>query len=292
MSGTDRHTIEAPKARGSSIDSVAVAFVAGLHVLAVFGVLHLIFAFSWWTVLAGGLMYLACGLSITAGYHRLFAHRSYQATWPVRLLLLIFGAASFQRSALLWSAEHRIHHRYSDEEQDPYSVVHGFWWAHVGWVVSKAGPYEFPKDLEADPLMRFQHRFWLPLALGFGLAFPALLGLLWGDPLGAFLVAGALRIVMTWHATWSVNSFAHTFGSRPYSKTQSARDNFWVALLTLGEGYHNFHHRFQRDYRNGVRWYQYDPTKWLLSILNRVGLVRDLVRIPRASIMQARANQR
>ncbi len=271
---------------------LTLIFLVAMHLLAAFAVVHLVQHFSWWTLGLGVVWYLFCGLSITAGYHRLFSHRSYSASGPARTLLLLFGAAAWQRSALGWAIDHRVHHSDSDGPSDPYSVKHGFWWAHVGWVFSDASARRerdgVPRDLTDDVLLRLQHRYWLPLAVVTGFVVPWCLGLLWGDPWGALLIAGCLRAVMMWHATYSVNSFAHRFGRQTYSKTESARDNRWVALASLGEGYHNFHHRFQTDYRNGVRWFHYDPTKWFIWGLSIVGLARGLVRVPRHVIAAAR----
>lgn len=262
-----------------------------MHLLAVVAIVHLAINFSWWTVLLGVAWYALCGLSITAGYHRLFSHRSYGAHPLIKAFFLTFGAATFQRSAMKWCHDHRIHHRYGDEAEDPYSVRHGFWWAHCGWIISQGTTEKIPvpQDLESDALVRFQHRYWVAMAVIVSAFIPAALGLLWGDPWGAILVAGPLRIVLTWHSTFAVNSFAHRFGRQAYSTATSARDSFWVALITLGEGYHNFHHRFQSDYRNGVRWYQYDPTKWLVWSLERLGLVRGVKRVPGHAIVQARS---
>jgi stearoyl-CoA desaturase (delta-9 desaturase) len=120
---------------------------------------------------------------------------------------------------------------------------------------------------------------------------PGLLGLLWGDPIGALLVAGFLRLVVQWHATFFVNSLAHCVGHQPYSSRTTARDSFWVALLTLGEGYHNFHHSFPTDYRNGVRWHHFDPTKWLVWSLSRVGLTGGLKRVPQLRLAEARRSR-
>ncbi len=272
------------------------AFLLLMHLLAAYAVVHLVLSFSWWTLLLGAVWYLLCGFSITAGYHRLFAHRSFRASRLTRALLLAFGAAAWERSALCWCADHRIHHRQCDGDADPYSVQHGFWWAHFGWVISDASVRNegtpVPSDLHADPLVYWQSRYWVPLALVFGTLIPFGLGFLWGDALGAFLVAGCLRVVVMWHATYSVNSFAHRFGRRTYSTKDSGRDNGWIALATLGEGYHNFHHRFQSDYRNGIRWFHYDPTKWLIWTLSLFGLSRGLVRIPQHVIANARDGAR
>jgi stearoyl-CoA desaturase (delta-9 desaturase) len=225
------------------------------------------------------------------GYHRLFAHRSYRASAPLRLAYLLFGAAAVQNSALRWATDHRVHHAHTDEQADPYSIARGFWWAHMGWVLfhkpERAAKIEAP-DLERDPLVAFQHRHYVPLAAVFGALLPAALGLLWGDPLGALLVVGFLRLALQWHVTFSINSFAHWIGRQPYCTDSSARDSGLTALISLGEGYHNFHHRFQSDYRNGVRWWHFDPTKWMVWSCSLVGLAHGLTRTPDAAVARAR----
>ena len=267
-------------------------FILSAHLMAVAAVVYLAAArFSWWTVGLGLLWGALCTLSISGGYHRLFAHAAYTAAWPLRLFYLMFGAASVQNSALAWAADHRTHHADTDGERDPYSISRGFWWAHIGWVLhEKEEPDRdaLVGDLQADPLVAFQDRHYVKLAILFGALAPAALGLLWGDPLGAFLVAGWLRIVVQWHVTFSVNSFAHLIGRQPYDRNGTARDSHVLALVTFGEGYHNFHHRFQADYRNGVRWFDFDPTKWLVWSASRIGLARDLRRAPRERVLEAR----
>lgn len=284
--------IEETAKKPRKIDWVNTLFIGSAHLLALWGVLHMIFVqFSWWTVGLGLVWMGACSVSITGGYHRLFSHPTYKAIAPLRLFYLLFGAASAQNSALKWSSDHRIHHTKTDTEEDPYNILQGFWWAHVGWVLHKEsdGLQESRvKDLSADPLIRFQHRWYIPLAILMGVLLPAGLGMLWGDALGAVLIAGFLRLVIQWHATFSVNSFAHYVGSRPYCLKGTARDSFLTALITLGEGYHNFHHRFQSDYRNGVRWHHFDPTKWWVFVLSKVGVCRDLKRVPKETIQRAR----
>jgi stearoyl-CoA desaturase (delta-9 desaturase) len=210
----------------------------------------------------------------------------------VRAFYLLFGAAAVQNSALKWSADHRIHHARTDTSEDPYNIRRGFWWAHMGWVFHKdPRPVDVRrvKDLAADPLVRWQDRYYIPIAILLGAALPLAIGFAWGDPIGALLVAGFLRLVVQWHATGAVNSVTHRFGTQPYSRRNSARDSSLAALITLGEGYHNFHHRFQIDYRNGVRWWHFDPTKWFVWSLSRVGLARDLRRTPPEEIRRARA---
>lgn len=271
------------------------AFLTVAHVLAVGAVAWLVFVhFSWWTVGLGVLWFALCGLAITGGYHRLFSHKSYEASPILRALYLFFGAAAAQNSALVWSADHRRHHAYTDESRDPYNIRKGFIWAHIGWIFfrDEERDLSLANDLADDPLVAFQDRHYILLAILGAAVLPAALGLLWGDPIGALLVAAFLRLAAQWHSTFSVNSLTHTIGRRPYSVAVSARDSFLTALVTLGEGYHNFHHRFQRDYRNGVRWYHFDPTKWAVWSFARVGLARDLRRTPKERILKARESVR
>ncbi len=274
-------------------DWTNILFIAGAHLLALAALAWLWFVrASPWTLALGTAWFGLCGLAITAGYHRLFAHPTYRAARAVRAFYLCFGAASVQNSALKWSADHRIHHAKTDRDEDPYNIRRGFWWAHIGWVFHKdrpAGDASGVKDLAADPWLCWQERNYFALALLFGAALPLMLGAAWGDPVGAVLVAGFLRIVVQWHATGAINSVAHCIGSQPYSRANSARDSTLTALLTLGEGYHNYHHRFQSDYRNGFKWWHVDPTKWFVWSLARLGLARDLRRTPREAIERARA---
>lgn len=270
-----------------------VGFLSFAHVLAAATVAYLVCArCSPWTLGLGALWLVLCGLSITAGYHRHFAHPTHKAAWPLRAFYLLFGAASAQNSALKWSADHLVHHQRTDEEGDPYNARRGFWWSHIGWIFFEdEAPIEpgTVADLHQDGLVRLQDRHFVPLAVLVGAGVPAALGLLWGDPLGAMLCAGFLRLVIQWHATFSINSLAHMLGTQPYSTACTAKDSWITAMITLGEGYHNYHHRFPGDYRNGVRWYHFDPTKWFLYAAEKVRLVRDLRRVPHAAIEAARA---
>jgi len=274
-------------------DWTNILFLSLAHLMALAAIAWLVLVeTSPWTLGLGLAWFALCGVSITGGYHRLFAHPTYRASRIVRAFYLLFGAAAVQNSALKWSSDHRVHHGKTDREEDPYNIRRGFWWAHIGWVFFKDGDGKAVRgvrDLAADPLVAWQDRSYVPLAFLMCGIVPLLLGLLWRDPIGALLVAGFLRLVLQWHATFAVNSFAHCIGSRPYSRTNSARDSSITALLTLGEGYHNFHHRFQADYRNGVRWFHFDPTKWFVWSLARVGLARDLRRTSPETIRRARA---
>ncbi len=236
--------------------------------------------------------FLATGLSITMGYHRLFAHRSYTASWPVRLWTLVFGACAFEDSALDWASDHRNHHKHVDGDDDPYNISRGFFWAHMGWIFFKLYPrrLENVADPEKDRLVMWQNRWHRAIAVGVGLILPALIGLAvggWVAALGAFLIAGVTRVVCVQHCTFLINSLCHTMGQRPYDSRTSARDSWLMALFTFGEGYHNYHHTFQHDYRNGVKPWQFDPTKWCIWLLEKAGLVRDLRKVSEEKIILA-----
>lgn len=254
-----------------------------------------------------GVGFVLTGMSITVGYHRLFTHRAYSARWPVRLFTLLFGAAAFQMSALQWSSEHRYHHKYEDEDgdpHDPHGIHHGFFWAHMGWLFVHVDPaldMDNVDDLRRDPLVMWQHRNYLAVSIAVGFLLPMALatvvttwlgGVWWVGLLGGFLVGACARIVAVHHITWFINSLAHTIGRRPYDSTSSSRDSPLLALITFGEGYHNYHHAFQTDYRNGVRAWQFDPSKWVIWTLSKMGLAHGLRRIPAETIRMARIREK
>ncbi|MBL7544132.1 MAG: fatty acid desaturase [Bdellovibrionaceae bacterium] len=231
-------------------------------------------------------------LSITAGYHRLFAHRSYETTGLMKFLLVLFGSSAFQGSALKWASDHRRHHSHIDTEKDPYSIKKGFWYAHIGWLFFKDSvdlEIKAP-DLEKDRLLQHQNKYYVWWAIATGFVLPTLIGLAFGAPLGGLIILGSLRIFVTQQSTFFVNSLCHTLGEQTYSKEISARDSFIVAVLTHGEGYHNFHHQFQIDYRNGIKWYHWDPTKWTIQIMKIFGMAKKLRTIPPQEILKARLN--
>lgn len=230
------------------------------------------------------------GLSVTVGYHRLFAHATYKTNDVIRFILLFFGAASFEQSALAWSSQHRDHHRYVDTENDPYNIKKGFFWAHMGWLFF--GKYHFfysnVDDLTKSKLIMHQARYYPLWCLGAGVVLPVLVGALAGHALGAFILVVCLRIFIVYHSTWCINSVCHTFGKATYDAKASARDHWFVAFMTFGEGYHNFHHRFPNDYRNGIRWYHWDPSKWIIGFFEKIGCARDVKRQSEFRIWNAR----
>ena len=229
-------------------------------------------------------------LSITTCYHRLLAHKSYEAHPIVKLFFLLVGASAWQGSGLKWSSDHRKHHANVDGEDDPYSISKGFWYAHIGWLFWKDSvdqPIHAP-DLQRDRLVYLQDKYYIPLAIIMSFGVPTLVGWALGNALAGFLFAGVFRVVATQHSTFFVNSLAHTHGHQNYCDHVSARDSILVAFLTHGEGYHSFHHRFQVDYRNGIRWYHWDPTKWTIWMMSITGLAKKLRRISEQEILKTR----
>ncbi|TFY65973.1 hypothetical protein EVG20_g5120 [Dentipellis fragilis] len=239
---------------------------------------------EWQTLLFCMWCYLLNMLGITAGYHRLWSHRSYNATVPLQYFLAIIGGGAIQGSVRWWARGHRSHHRYTDTHLDPYGAQNGFWYTHIGWMLVK--PTVKPggtdvSDLLRNPIVAWQHRWYFYIAFLFGLILPTCIpGCIWGDWRGGFFYAGCMRLTCVHHSVFSVNSVAHWFGETTYDDRLTPRDHFVTALLTLGEGYHNFHHQFPMDYRNAVKWYQYDPTKWFIALCAYLGLASHLKVFP------------
>jgi stearoyl-CoA desaturase (delta-9 desaturase) len=235
-----------------------------------------------------------CGLSITAGYHRLWSHKTYQAHAIVRFIFALGGAFSFQNSILHWSSDHRVHHKHVDNnDKDPYSAKMGFWYSHIGWMCRHYQAHEYHdytnvRDLQKDAIVMWQHKYYVLLSFGMNLGVPIAFGLWHGDVINSLLLAGFLRLVLSQHTTFFINSLAHVWGKQTYTDKNTARDNGFLALFTFGEGYHNYHHIFENDYRNGIRWFDYDPTKWLIKSCYYLGLAQKLRKSPEDKIEKAK----
>jgi stearoyl-CoA desaturase (delta-9 desaturase) len=248
--------------------------------------------FIWQIWALAAVMYALTASSITGGYHRYFAHRAYESSQWLKWYWSLFGAAAFQNSILIWSRDHRMHHRFVDTDLDPYSIKKGFWYAHFGWMMvntetpmSVIEPYG--RDLERDPVIKFQDDHYVTIAMTMGMLLPALIGYFFGSAFGGLAVAGFLRIVALHHATFLINSWCHYWGRQTYTDENSAKDSFVMAVATFGEGYHNYHHIFAQDYRNGIRWYHWDPTKWMIVFFKWVGGAHSLKRVPWSEIIRA-----
>ena len=287
------------------VNWITSSFLIGTALIALVGVPIYIFKYGLDLFQAVMFFLYLCAtmMSITVGYHRLFSHISFKAKWPVRLFTLIFGACAFENSCLDWASDHRRHHKHVDHDDDPYDISKGFFWAHIGWLLFKLNPeppMDNVNDLRKDKLVMWQHRWVHLIGLVVGLILPAILGFAWNSwmgtnpwqgALGGFLIAGVARVVVAQHCTFFINSLCHTVGRQPYSTKHSARDSAIMAFLTFGEGYHNYHHEFQHDYRNGVKPWQWDPSKWTIWLLAKSGLAEGLRRVPDGKILLAEMHE-
>lgn len=244
------------------------------------------------SLLAMLVMFILGGFGVTVGYHRMLTHKSFHAHDWVRAFFLITGSMTLQGPALNWAATHNQHHANSDMDYDPHSPVKSFFHGHVGWILDDFQP-DIPKyagPLLKDPLIVFISKTFLVwVALGFlvptlvcgiiqslhggglhGFAVGAMQGFFWG---------GLVRVFLNHHVTWSVNSICHTFGGRDFETTDASRNNFIFGILAMGEGWHNNHHAFPRSAFHGMRWWQIDPSAYLIRIMEKLGWVYDVVRI-------------
>ncbi|TAN04595.1 MAG: acyl-CoA desaturase [Rhodanobacteraceae bacterium] len=262
-----------------------------------FVVLHLACLGVLWVGVSPAAVIVAAGLyairmfALTGFYHRYFAHRTFRASRPVQFVFALIGAACVQRGPLWWAAHHRNHHRHADTALDPHAPgVHGFLWSHMGWFLT---PHAFRTDIERVPdLAKYPELRWLdrydvaiPVVLAIALyAFGAVLKLVapqWHTDGAQMLVWGFfISTVVLFHATVTINSLAHRWGTRRFDTGDDSRNNGWLALLTFGEGWHNNHHFFPGSARQGFRWWEIDLTWYGLKLMALLGLVHDLKPVP------------
>ena len=233
-------------------------------------------------------MYLPISLGVTAGFHRMLTHKSFVAHPIVKLVLLVLGSMAIEGNCIGWAADHLLHHQRSDKRGDPHSPTEGLWHAHVGWLFggTQADPAVYCSALRKDRVITFVDRtYWLWVLLS--LAIPFLVagwqGLIWG---------GLVRIFFVHHVTWSVNSVCHTWGTRPYATDDRSHNNWFVGILAMGEGYHNSHHRWPRAAIHGMDRWQFDVSGWLIQLLEKVHLARDVCRISLETRLRSRASLR
>ncbi len=275
-------------------------FMGVAHGIGIVGICFAMYGFwKWQTIVLGAGMFCISGLGITVGYHRYFTHNSFKCGRVLQLVLAICGTTAVQNSVIRWVSDHKKHHQNTDRTGDPYDASRGFWHAHIGWILFKDPAnkknFNIAPHLIVDPwtawVVNFQHTHYYALAIFFSGVVPVLIASLWGDPVGGLVFAGFSRLITVWHMTFCINSLAHTKhwgSSQPYSRDSSAQDSWMVSLFTFGEGYHNYHHAFPGDYRNGPYWYNFDPSKWLIFVFAFSGLVADPNRVPKERIEAAR----
>jgi stearoyl-CoA desaturase (delta-9 desaturase) len=274
--------------RSWSIDWTNLLFLGGYHLLLIVLLpLYLIqYDVSASLVWGTAAIWTLCLLAITMGYHRLYAHVTYRTHPAIEAFLAFWGTVATQGSIFSWSHDHRIHHRHVDTDLDPYSAPKGFWHSHVLWMLKKR-PEINPRiiqDLWKRPTLQAQHNHYSLLMVAANVVVWMGLWAVTGDPLGSFVIGILLRMFLVHHCTWFINSLAHMWGSQPYSTEHTAVNNFILSILTFGEGYHNYHHTFAGDYRNGVRWWQFDPAKIVIWTLSKLGLAHDLKRVNKLTI--------
>ncbi len=232
---------------------------------------------GWEDFLLCAALYFVRMFFITAGYHRYFAHRGYKLGRVMQFVMAAGGASAVQKGPLWWAGNHRLHHRYSDTERDLHSPRHGFWWSHVGWILADRyshTPTESIKDFAKYPELRWLNRYHLVPALALAVA------CFWWGGLNGLLAGFFLSTVLLWHGTFTINSLAHVFGRRRYATSDTSRNSLLLALITMGEGWHNNHHRFPPTANQGFFWWEVDFSYYVLVALSWVGLARDLRRPP------------
>lgn len=274
-------------------------FYSLLHVAALYGLIFVWWRCSWYTILFAFILGWFSNLSITAGAHRLWSHKAYSARFPLRLFLALTGALAVQESVYNWCRGHRAHHKYTDTDADPHNAKRGFFFSHIGWLMMSEHPDVSEKkeqldmsDLLSDPVVHFQHKYYNILVLVIGVLLPtAIPFLLWSESLWyAFIVAGVIRLALTYNITFSVNSVAHMWGNHPYDDRIDPAQNIAVSFFALGEGWHNYHHVFPFDYRTSEFPWKINPTTQFIDLMNFLGLAYNLKSVP-SEVIKARAEK-
>lgn len=268
----------------TSLHYTNILYLTGHHLLACYALYYLPSVFSFRLVAEVLLAAQLTGmLGITAGAHRLWSHKSYEASWPVRLVFMIANSAAHQGSIFHWVRDHRMHHRHTDTHLDPHSIQYGFWYSHIGWLfyrknleLSNAAKMIDMEDIKNDSIVMFQHRNYSILSNLFCFVVPTFYGwYVWNSAWLGYFYFGVIRWVLLLHATWCVNSVAHMWGTTPYNPRISSRQNVITSILAIGEGWHNYHHTYPHDYRaSEFSWIrEWNPTTLLLDTLGCFGLI-------------------
>lgn len=263
-----------------------ILLFAYLHFAAVYGLWLMLTSAKWTTGIFAMTLYTISGLGITAGAHRLWAHRAYKAKWPLRVILMIFNTVAFQDCAMHWARDHRVHHKYSETDADPHNATRGFFFSHVGWLLCRKHPDVIDagkkldiSDLRNDKILAFQKKYYLILMPIFCFILPTFVPVYcWGETWSnAWFVATMFRYCFILNVTWCVNSAAHKWGDKPYDKYISPSENKGVAMFALGEGFHNYHHVFPWDYKTAeLGNYRMNVTTAFIDFFAKIGWAYDL----------------
>lgn len=257
-----------------------------LHAAALYGAYLIFTSAKWQTILFAFALYVVSGLGITAGAHRLWAHKSYKAKWPLRLMLMIFNTIAFQDAAFHWARDHRVHHKYSETDADPHNATRGFFFSHIGWLLCKKHPEVKAKgkgvdlsDLKQDSILMFQKKYYMLLMPLLCFILPTMIPIyLWNETfINTWFVATMFRWCFILNVTWLVNSAAHKFGGKPYDKYINPSENMSVAILAFGEGWHNYHHVFPWDYKTAeFGQYSMNFTTAFIDFFAKIGWAYDM----------------
>ncbi|CAH0381009.1 unnamed protein product [Bemisia tabaci] len=276
-----------------------VIFCSILHLKAIYGIYLIFTSAKIQTIVWGFLMYQAGILGITAGAHRLWSHGAYKAKWPLKLILIILNSSAFQNSVFEWVRDHRAHHKFSDTDGDPHNSQRGFFFSHVGWLLCRKHPDVMRKgsridikDLEDDSLVQFQKRHFLKMVTLFCFIIPTVVPVYcWEETWKNAWYVAIVRYAFVLNIIWLVNSGAHRWGQRPYDKFIKATENAGLSFLSLGEGWHNYHHVFPWDYRTAeLGKFQTNPTTAFIDFFAKIGWAYDLKTVP-LSLIRKRANR-
>jgi len=270
-----------------------VAFFGALHLASVYA-LFLIPDAKPLTWLFSYVLYLIGALSITAGAHRLWSHRSYKAKVPLKIMLMLFNLTAAENHIIEWCRDHRVHHKYSETNADPHNAKRGFFFSHMGWLMCKKHPDVIAKgrlldftDLYSDPVLRFQKKFYKPLVFGMCVVMPTVVPMLcWGETFwNAYFIAGILRYCVILNCTWFVNSAAHMWGMHPYDENINPAENMFVTIGAIGEGFHNYHHTFPQDYAASEFGMSLNPTTMFINLMGKIGWAYDMKTMPKEVIL-------
>ncbi|XP_073820407.1 acyl-CoA Delta-9 desaturase-like [Musca autumnalis] len=262
---------------------VTVVSIYGLY-------LFLTLSLKWQSFVFTVVITYLSGLGITAGAHRLWSHRSYKVKRPLEILLMIFNCTAFQNSIYEWCRDHRVHHKFSETDADPHNAMRGFFFSHMGWLMTKKHPDVIKKgktvdisDLENNPIVMFQHRYYKSLMITFTFLLPTLIpSLCWNESFkNAFIVCALSRWYVLVNFTWCINSVCHLFGNKPYDKSFNPGENPILNGITIGESYHNYHHVFPWDYKTAeLGGSSANVSALFIEIMAKIGWAYDLKTVP------------
>jgi sn-1 stearoyl-lipid 9-desaturase len=268
---------------------ITAAFMFALHA----GAVAAFFFLTWKSLLVAAVLWWVSGsLGIGMGYHRLLTHRGYKTPRWVEYLLTLCGTLALEGGPIFWVATHRIHHQFSDKEGDPHTPLDGKWWAHMGWILMGKSLHQDTKTLSryVPDLAKSKFQVWIT-KYHYLPAITVLVALYAIGGLPFLLVAGLLRTVVGLHCTWLVNSATHSWGSRRFVTRDQSTNNFWVAMITFGEGWHNNHHAHPVSARHGLKWYEFDINWYGIWALKKIGLARHVYRVRLSELREHEAKK-